>query len=242
MPTYVLRVWLPDRPGALGSVASRVGAVRGDVIGIDILERDGGRAIDELVIDLPDDALVPLLLAEVRCVEGVDIEDVRPVDPDRGDWRLDALETAVLLVMESTPGGLLVALTTAVVREFQAEWSAVVDVDGPSEVARAGRPPPVAWVVAFVEGSRASPHTRDEAAAPNDIAWASLPETDVALVVGRDGRPFHARERRQIAALARIADHRWLDLEALNRRDSGAFSIHRPVSAARARSTSSAVL
>ncbi|MEY2434225.1 MAG: hypothetical protein QOC92_3950, partial [Acidimicrobiaceae bacterium] len=25
-----MRVWLPDRPGALGAVASRIGAVRGE--------------------------------------------------------------------------------------------------------------------------------------------------------------------------------------------------------------------
>ena len=55
--TYVVRVWLPDRPGALGQVASRIGAVRGDVVGIDILERGAGRAIDELVVELPDDDL-----------------------------------------------------------------------------------------------------------------------------------------------------------------------------------------
>ena len=30
---FVVRVWLPDRPGALGQVASRIGAVRGDVVG-----------------------------------------------------------------------------------------------------------------------------------------------------------------------------------------------------------------
>src|SRR5262245_58230979 len=49
MATFVLRLWLPDRPGALGAVASRVGAVGGDLVGIDILERGAGRAIDELV-------------------------------------------------------------------------------------------------------------------------------------------------------------------------------------------------
>ena len=62
MSTYVVRVWIPDRPGALGAVASRIGAVRGDLIGIDILERGAGLAIDELVVSLPDDDLVPLLL------------------------------------------------------------------------------------------------------------------------------------------------------------------------------------
>ena len=39
-----LRVWLPDRPGALGAVASRIGGVKGDVVGIEILEQGAGRA------------------------------------------------------------------------------------------------------------------------------------------------------------------------------------------------------
>lgn len=43
VPTHLIRAWLPDRPGALGAVASRIGAVRGDVIGIDILEAVAAR-------------------------------------------------------------------------------------------------------------------------------------------------------------------------------------------------------
>src|SRR4051794_23213666 len=97
MATFVVRVWIPDRPGALGAVASRIGAVRGDVVGIDILERGAGRAIDELVVELPDDTLVPLLVAEIGQVDGVDVEDVHAVD-DLPDARLDALETAAALV------------------------------------------------------------------------------------------------------------------------------------------------
>ena len=31
-----MRVWLPDRPGALGLVASRIGAIGGDIVGIDV--------------------------------------------------------------------------------------------------------------------------------------------------------------------------------------------------------------
>ena len=63
--TCVVRLWLPDRPGALGQVASRVGSLRGDVVGIDILERGGGRAVDELTLSLPDAGLIDLLLTDV---------------------------------------------------------------------------------------------------------------------------------------------------------------------------------
>src|SRR5205085_5038228 len=80
VPTYLMRVWVPDRPGALGGVASRIGAVRGDLVGIDILERGAGRAIDELVVELPDAGLLDLLVNEVSQVDGVDVEYVRPLE------------------------------------------------------------------------------------------------------------------------------------------------------------------
>jgi hypothetical protein len=80
-----------------------------------------------------------------------------------------------------------------------------------------GSPPDVAWLRAFVAGSRYSvaavPRTTGDEQGPEDVAWAPLPAVDRALVVGRKGRPFRARERRQLAALARIADHRWRQLE-----------------------------
>src|SRR5207244_11582442 len=94
--TYIVRMWVPDRPGALGAVASRIGAVRGDVVGIEILERGAGRAIDELVVQLPDASLLGLLINEISEVDGVDVEDVRPASHGIGDPRLDALETAAL--------------------------------------------------------------------------------------------------------------------------------------------------
>ncbi|MDQ1566033.1 MAG: hypothetical protein QOF96_913, partial [Actinomycetota bacterium] len=87
MHSYVVRVWLPDRPGALGQVASRIGAVGGSVVGIEILERGAGRAIDELVVELPDEGLLDLLVTEIGQVDGVDVEDVRLVADSLHDPR-----------------------------------------------------------------------------------------------------------------------------------------------------------
>ena len=39
MAQYLVRIALPDRPGALGLVASRIGAVDGVIVAIHILER-----------------------------------------------------------------------------------------------------------------------------------------------------------------------------------------------------------
>lgn len=207
METFVVRVWLPDRPGALGQVASRIGAVRGDVVGIDILERGAGRAIDELVVQLPDANLVSLLLAEIDQVDGVDVEDVRPANSELQDPRLDALETAALLVGAASRDDLLRCLVAHARRDFGTEWAVVVDLDERVLLASHGAPPPPGWLVAFVAGSQSSEAACAGECGPDDVAWAGLAGSELALVLGRQGRPFRARERHQLAALTRIAQY-----------------------------------
>jgi hypothetical protein len=206
--TFVVRMWLPDRPGALGAVASRIGAVRGDVVGIDILERGGGRAIDELVVELPDAGLVSLLLGEISQVDGADVEEVRPAPARLHDARLDALETAALLVAAPSVPALLEQLTAHARDDFEAEWGAVVELGSQRLLASEGAPPPGPWLAAFVTGSRSSELVAAGERGPDDVAWAGLADARLALVLGRRGRPFRARERRQLAALAQIADLR----------------------------------
>jgi len=195
---FVVRVWLPDRPGALGAVASRIGAVRGDLVGIDILETGAGRAIDELVVSLPSDDLVPLLVKEIQEVEDVDVEDVRPVEGYLPDARVAALESAAELLAQPNNDAVCKALVGHVVRDFEGEWAAVVR-DG-ALVATNGDTPSAEWVAAFVAGSDGAGAT---VSGPDDIAWAPLGATG-ALVIGRQGRPFRERERRQLVALTRI--------------------------------------
>jgi hypothetical protein len=215
--TYILRVWLPDRPGALGSVASRVGAVGGDVVGIDILERGAGKAIDELVIELPDEDRVPLLLQELREIDDVAVENIRPAADALHDPRLDALETAAILVGAKTTFEATEALCEHAARSIGAEWAAVVALDGSEIVAAQGTPPAMGWLLAFVEGSQSSARLSNGEsghAGPDDVVWSPLPGAGMALVLGRTGQPFRARERRQAAALARIVDTRFRELKA----------------------------
>ncbi len=207
-----MRVWMPDRPGALGQVASRIGAVRGDVVGIDILERGAGRAIDELVVRLPDSSLLDLLVAEIKAVDGVDVEDVRPAADSLRDPRLDALETAAMLVGATTADGLLTSLVTHAQLDFAADWAVVIDLEGLRLAAAIGEPPSTGWLAAFVAGSRSSARVAAGETGPDDVAWAPLASARLSLVIGRTGRPLRARERRQVAALARIADTRWAEV------------------------------
>ena len=209
----MIRMWLPDRPGALGQVASRIGAVRGDVVGIDILERDGGQAVDELVVELPDGTLVDLLVNEVRQVDGVAVEEVRPLADAMHDPRLDALEAAAQLVGANDVDTLLGSVVVHARRVVGASWVAVVDIDGRGEgvLAADEGAPSTGWLEAYLAGSRAA-----DAAHPSvggsDVVWAPLPGSGLALVLGRDDMPYRARERRQVAALARVVDTRLREL------------------------------
>ena len=218
MATFVLRLWLPDRPGALGAVASRVGAVGGDVVGIEILERGAGRAVDELVVALADASLVDLLLTEVEQVDGVAIEEVREVAGTVHDPRLDALETAAVLVGAATPVDSLDALAEHARTTLGAHWSAVVRLDEGDLVASRGAPPPVTWLVAFVVGSQGAARVAEGAGQADDVVWAPLPAARAALLLGREDLPFRVRERRQAAALARIVDTRFGELSRLRGR------------------------
>lgn len=80
MAGYIVRIALPDRPGALGLVASRIGAVGGDIVAINILERDGGNAVDEFVIEIGGHHLIELLRSEIHEVDGVTVLEIRAAD------------------------------------------------------------------------------------------------------------------------------------------------------------------
>lgn len=209
MARFVVRVWLPDRPGALGLVASRIGGVRGEILGIEILERGAGRAIDELVVELPDPELIELLTDEINAVDGVDVEDVRPAPHALHDPRLDALETVALLVRAGTRAEVLAVLVGHAKADLEAAWGAVVDVTRSSVVVVDGEAPSAGWLTAFIEGSRSSLSVAAGDTGPDDVAWAPLAVAGLDLVLGRRGRPLRARERHQLMALARIADVRW---------------------------------
>jgi hypothetical protein len=206
MATFLVRIELPDRPGALGAVASRIGAVRGDVVSIEIIRRQDGRALDEFVVDLADADHVPLLLTEIAEVDGVSVEAVHPVSAGVTDQRLDAFDTATAILGERGPHGVLSTLASRTCHELDASWVAIVDGENHMVIASAGHPPAAPWLAAHIRESTRVP------ADTGDIAWVHLPAWDLTLVVGRPTWPIGARDRIRLQALARLADARWVDL------------------------------
>ena len=200
---FVVRVLLPDRPGALGAVASRIAAAHGDIVGVDVLERSGSVAVDEFFVDVADPELIPLLVREIEAVDGAAVEETRAVEA-HPEPLLDALASAEALVRVDSPTELARQLVDLVQAEFTADWSALVT--GTEILASSGPCPDDEQLLALRAGVAASPVVASGTAGPSDLLVAPLDRLDASLLVSRAGSPFRQIERGQCCGLARIAD------------------------------------
>ncbi len=130
--SYLLRVVLPDRPGALGAVATALGTVGADIVSLDVIERSPGSATDDIVVEIPPGRLADSIVTAASTVPGVKVESIRPyagqIDPHR---ELELLEQLAL-------GGekTLHVLADGVARVFRAGWALVLEAveDGEAKV------------------------------------------------------------------------------------------------------------
>lgn len=209
VPTVVLRVVLADRPGALGAVAGRIGAVKGDLVGIEILERRPGQVVDELIVELPEAGLLDLLVKEVEQEDGVEIEDVQSLVDSPFDPQINAFEVAAIIAGADDVEELLSSLCAHTWRTIRTSWVCVVDNDG-TVLAEAGRRPATQRLDKPTGPTRRAGNTtadEPEGEVDGEVEWLPMPSAGASLVLGRhQGLPFRSRERRNGAALARVAD------------------------------------
>ncbi len=127
---YRVLIRVPDRPGSLGSVASRIGALRGDVIGFEIVQRDAEWAIDEFVVALPPDVSLDLLSRELTD-DGATILGITPMLEVPIDPMINGLSAATELLGSSDETSLLAALGGEATRLLRADWVANLAADQP---------------------------------------------------------------------------------------------------------------
>lgn len=77
--SYLLRIQLPDEPGALGYVAAALGEVEGDIRSVDVVDYGAnGVVIDDIVVDLPMGLLPDTLITAAQSISGVEVDSIRP--------------------------------------------------------------------------------------------------------------------------------------------------------------------
>jgi hypothetical protein len=132
-----VRVTLPDRPGALGQVARTLGVAGADIVQVVVLERLGGRAVDDFTVVWPGAARVERLMVGLAAIPGVRVDGV---------WRAIGAPVAgghdseLLAQVAAHPGDGLATLVDAVPGLLAADWAAAIVV--PSDWATRGARPP----------------------------------------------------------------------------------------------------
>ena len=127
MPTYVLRVGCPIAPAR--SARSPAGSARSEATWLALTSSSGSRSGHRRAGHRPAGPRAGLSSARGgACVDGVDVEEIRPVAVGRRDPGMGVPETAEPLGPEVSPRGLVEALVIQVRRQFDAEWGVVLDL------------------------------------------------------------------------------------------------------------------
>ncbi len=205
-----MRLVLPDRPGALGAVATALGDVGADITSVDVIERSPDHAVDDLVVDLPPGGLADTLVTAAGSVPGVEVESIRPyagtIDPHR--------ELEVLDRLAAAPDDPLQVLADGVARIFRAGWSIVLGAavgDIAPVVARSTAAPEITELaVPWWPPDPARVLDAEQPWAPRD--WAGLgtelavaPLDDGALLIGRPALRWLPTELMRLRHLAGVA-------------------------------------
>lgn len=211
--SYLLRVVLPDRPGSLGAVATALGNAGADILGVDVVERVGGIAVDDLAVELPSGRPPDVLITAAEAVPGVEVESVRP-----HSGRLDThRELELIEEIAGSPSRGLQLLADGVPRIFRAGWALVVAREGDRSYrlaesfaapeTRAGDLPwlPLARATVIDPAAHWVPEPWSDLDTELAVAPYGGPVPPQAIVVGRPGGPaFRPTELARLAHLAGI--------------------------------------
>ena len=213
--SYLLRLVRPDRPGILGAVATALGDAGIDIVSLDVVERYGGVAVDDVVVELPRDRLPDSLITAAQAVPGVTVESLRPfAGPLDTHRELELLES----LARADEGTAVKLLAAELPRVFHSGWSVILEAvhlgsgDGSWRVSAASDAAPT-----FEGLTLPWMPLREPLLLPSEDDW--LPERwrdmaiemmaapyggpGCALLLGRSGGP--AYRRTELARLAHLA-------------------------------------
>jgi hypothetical protein len=209
--SFLLRVQLPDKPGALGAVATALGTIGADILSVDVVERGGGAAVDDLVVELPSGRLPDVLITAAESVEGVDVDAVRPYAGVLDTHR----ELELVEAIAEDPRSGLEVFTEGVPKIVRAGWAMTVSGEGRSvsRLAASTAAPQAADVaMPWLPLQRATVLDGESPWVPDtwqqlgtELAATPVGKPDRALLVARPGGPmFRAAEVARLAHLAGI--------------------------------------
>lgn len=206
--SWLLRVVLPDIPGALGAVATALGGAGADIQSVDVIEhRDDGMAVDDFVVELRSGQLPDSLVSACHQVEAVRVEFVGRYAAGADLHRdLEAVEE-----MTAHPFRAEQHLVDMLPGVFPASWGLLIElVDGKAMIRRSSGGAPVTdgFFSPWLPLAGAAHIEVDPGWAPQSwldalVAAAPLEDGNRVVVLGRDGGPEILDS--EVARLAHLA-------------------------------------
>ena len=212
VPSYLLRIELVDRPGSLGALAVALGSVGADILSLDVVDRSGGYAIDDMVIELPPGAMPDMLITAAESLRGVRVDSVRPhtglLEAHRELELLDHVAAAtdnttrLQVLVDEAPKVLRVGWCT-VLRNSEGELQRLAGSPGTPETKADSAPwLPIERAVTLDSSAEWVPQAwRDM---DTTMAAAPLGDPHTAVVLGRPGPQFRPSEVARLGYLAGI--------------------------------------
>lgn len=197
-----LRIWVADRPGALGQVTRELGACGADIVQVSVLSRERSRALDEITVFLPEPEQQGRLERSLRALGSVAVEGIRPSGEVPGAFPdLDLLGRVA-----ADPRAALNILADAMPRILAADWAIAV------HAGTAGPLPESAVLARSWDAPREPvlPELPRRAATvsvgPARYACAPVGDTGALVVACRIGDPaFHRFEVMRLARITEVA-------------------------------------
>lgn len=138
--SYLLRIVLPDRPGTLGLLALALGEAGADIQSLDVIERTGGIAVDDIVVHLPSGSLPDTLITAAEALDDTYVDSVRPFTGGLDTHR----ELELIDTVACAPSRGLRSLAEGAPSALQVHWAAVLDGEG-AEPLHASSGAPETW-------------------------------------------------------------------------------------------------
>ncbi len=120
----LMRISLPRRPGALGTVATALGSLDADINLVEIVEKGPDFEIDEFILDLPAAQPIEAIVEACDALDGVEVQWIR--NYPRGGGIESDLELLRRMNADTCRAAEMLASASPIV--FRAQWGLVLDV------------------------------------------------------------------------------------------------------------------
>ena len=177
-----VRLSVPDRPGVLARVTAVLADASADIRTIAVLERESGRALDDIYLSWPDNRPVSALADHLASIRGVTVLGLRPSREVPGVFPDLDLLTQVL----ATSSRGLDTLADMAAHAFGADWAATVTYTDGRPLLRYACASPGHDVVLPPAGVLRPMSLEQDGV---QLAAVPLAPFDVVLVCGRSGPP-----------------------------------------------------